>query len=602
MKALQLAVAFQALVPPPVRAPAAALLALLWAQLSLASTPQAASPQYEQQLLEWGLLVHGRPQVAAPEGLPVDEILIAAEDVIARSDPWPQVLNLIHVRTREEVIRREVLLQVGEPYRAAKAQETERNLRRLAIIATAKVVAVEGRAPGTVAVLVITKDLWSIRFNSEFNVVGTLLQRLRLRPSENNFLGRGQQLHLDFNLRLDTVSFGQGFADRRLLGTWLTFVEAAALTFNRRSGLLEGGYGEARLFLPLYSLEREWGFEVATFWNVNTTRIYAGPSVVELEMPGSAEPIPWIYETRDVTGSAVYTRAFGQQFKLHTSAGLVGYHRRYTPPASSGLSEEQRAWFLAHRVPRSEDALFAIGILRFFEPRFEVLRNVDTFALSEDFQLGPWLRAEVRLAPGLWGAQYAELGLAARYRWHGQGALLTLSAAAATRYMPSAVGPELDPPWVNRRFAAEVRLNSPPVWIGRFAGRALVDLRAMDLNRRTTFLGGGNGLRGVAAESLRGTSQVLFNVEYRTRPLVIRTLHVGGVLFWDGGSAFTQAPRLSQTVGVGLRMLFPQFDVEPLRIDFGYVIAGDRPSWLNSVSASFGQVTGYRPPFLDHPL
>ena len=74
-------------------------------------------------------------------------------------------------------MRAEVLLRAGEPYSAQLASETERNLRKMFILATAVVLPVKARAPDAVSVLVVTKDLWSIRLNSEFSLVeGTLLK------------------------------------------------------------------------------------------------------------------------------------------------------------------------------------------------------------------------------------------------------------------------------------------------------------------------------------------------------------------------------------------------------------------------------------------
>ncbi len=199
----------------------------------------------------------------APEGKRIDEILIAAEEIVAESDPYPQLMNWVHVRTRDPVIRREVLLQEGELYDPARVAETERNLRRLAFIAVARVVAVQGRSPGTVALLVVTKDLWSIRLNSELAMVGSLLQRLRVRPSETNFLGLGQQLSADLWLKLDVLQVGQSYTDRRLLGSRLTLSESGALIFNRETGRLEGSRGAVGFGLPLTSLEQRWGYTIA---------------------------------------------------------------------------------------------------------------------------------------------------------------------------------------------------------------------------------------------------------------------------------------------------------------------------------------------------
>jgi outer membrane protein assembly factor BamA len=79
-------------------------------------------------------------------------------------------------------------------------------------------------------------------------------------------------------------------------------------------------------------------------------------------------------------------------------------------------------------------------------------------------------------------------------------------------------------------------------------------------------------------------------------------VHLGGVLFYDTGSAFDEAPSFVHSVGVGLRLLFPQFNTFPFRLDFGYVLNDDRPPFGGRFSFSGGQVTEFRPGFLDAPL
>jgi outer membrane protein assembly factor BamA len=74
------------------------------------------------------------------------------------------------------------------------------------------------------------------------------------------------------------------------------------------------------------------------------------------------------------------------------------------------------------------------------------------------------------------------------------------------------------------------------------------------------------------------------------------------VLFYDAGSAFERRPSMVHSVGVGLRVLFPQFNVFPFRLDFGYVLNDDRPPIGGRFSFTSGQVTEARPEFLDSPL
>jgi outer membrane protein assembly factor BamA len=250
-------------------------------------------------------------------------------------------------------------------------------------------------------------------------------------------------------------------------------------------------------------------------------------------------------------------------------------------------------------VPREEDAGYASLSLRAFEARYDVLRDVDSYALSEDFQMGHSVSATLRYAPPVFGAasHFTELGLAARYRLRLGEALTTVSAAGAIRRQLGAGAG-----WNNRRWATELLQVSPRVLGGRFVARGLLDVNLDDLFDRITLLGGGNGLRGARVDAYSGKRLLLVNVEYRTAPLVVRTVHLGGVLFFDSGSAFNDRPDMVHSVGVGLRVLFPQFNVFPFRIDFGYVLDDDRPPVGSRFSLAGGQLTDLRPGFLDSPL
>jgi hypothetical protein len=214
--------------------------ALLVALLAGATPSKAIG--YEARLIDRALALHQRELEPEPFGKRVAEIIIASEEIFAPSDPCPLFLNALHKKTRESVIRREVLVQEGEVWEPSHVLETERDLCRLFIFAVVKVVPVKGKAGGVV-LLVVTKDRWSLRLSNSFTLVGSLLQHLQLQLVETNFNGWGQQLALIMVLRLDTLTVGQSFTERRLFGSYWAFAETANLVFNRNTGAPEGASG-----------------------------------------------------------------------------------------------------------------------------------------------------------------------------------------------------------------------------------------------------------------------------------------------------------------------------------------------------------------------
>ncbi|OJH41973.1 BamA/TamA family outer membrane protein [Cystobacter ferrugineus] len=572
--------------------------ALIAASLLMADPPVGAEG-YEDALVRWGLEQHGWALEPEPEGKRLESVEVASEDVVAPSDPYPSLLNVFHVRTRDQVVRREVLLTPGEPYSPILALETARNLRRLGIFAVVRVVAVRGRAPDGVSLLVITKDLWSLRLNQDFQLVGALVQSLRLQATEQNFLGLNKKVALDFQLRRDSLSLGQTYVDPRLGGSRWSLTENAAIILAR-SGQPEGSRGSVLLSRPLYSLSTPWSFQAQVVWRVQPVRVFRGAEVWQLPYPEGGT-VPYIYDAREVSGSTLYLRSWGTRFKLDAGGGLGAYHRRYGAPADAALDEARRAWLRDTLLPRSEDATYVLAYARFWETRYEVMRDVDSYALSEDFQVGPYVTATARYAPALLASSssFAEVGVTARYRVRLGDALTSVATAASIRrWLGGAARGE----WANRRWATEVQQVSPKVLGGRFVARALLDVNRDDLNERVLLLGGGNGLRGASPEAYSGKRMALLNLEYRTRPLVLYTVHLGGVLFYDAGTAFDEAPSVVHTVGLGVRLLFPQFNTFPFRLDFGYVLNGERPPVGGRFSFSGGQVTEFRPSFLDSPI
>ncbi|RJS26111.1 hypothetical protein DRW03_06545 [Corallococcus sp. H22C18031201] len=562
------------------------------------SSDAGVSADYEQTLIAWGLARGGDVVEPAPEGKVLEDVRVAAEDVVAQSDPYPNLLNIFHARTRDDVVRREVLLTPGQPYSVALVDESVRNLRKLGLFSAVRAVTVKGRQPGTVVLLLITKDLWSLRLNSDFSAVGSLLQYLRLQGTEQNFLGRGKKVAVDFVLRLDTISLGQSYTDRRVLGSRWALSESAAVLLGRESGKPEGSRGSLSVSRPLYSLATPWSVSSSVAWNVETARQYRGADIWQLPFP-DGPAVPYVYNAREVAGGVTYTRSFGQRYKWNVGMGAGAYHDAYAAPVASMLTDAQEAWFRSNYLPRAEDAAYASLSLSAYEARYEVFHDLDSYALSEDVQLGHSIGASLRYAPPVLSssAHYAQGAVTARYRvrWAGDALTAVSVAASIRRQLGENAG------WTDRRWATEFVQASPQFFGGRIVGRGVLDVNIDDLSDRISLLGGGNGLRGALVDAYSGKRLLLFNLEYRSPPLVIKTVHLGGVLFLDSGSAFNRRPSMVTSVGVGLRLLFPQFNVNPFRIDFGYVLNGDRPPVSGRFSFSAGQVTDYRPSFLDSP-
>jgi hypothetical protein len=92
-----------------------------------------------------------------------------------------------------------------------------------------------------------------------------------------------------------------------------------------------------------------------------------------------------------------------------------------------------------------------------------------------------------------------------------------------------------------------------------------------------TFLGGTDRLRGFPTNFFVGRDFVSYNLEWRSRPVEVLTCQIAGVAFYDAGDAFDGLTNIHpfQSVGFGLRALFPWLDREVFSADIGFPI--ERP-------------------------
>lgn len=618
--------------------------------------------KYEEELIRWALEKAGLEREPDPAGKVIERIEIVRENIIAPTDPWPNFFNWVHVKTRDFVVRQEMLVEQGRIWDEARVEESMRNLRELFILAVARAVPCRSRSPGKVVLLVVTKDLWSLRINMVFGQVGTVLQSFEAFPTEHNFLGRNKRLGLHFRVRqLDwsegtirnDLLLGQLYVDPRVWGSRIQLIEQLDLIMSgdvpcagamggtdqiwcpgKATGDVEGAYGLLRVRRPLFALDTRWGFDAWAEADIRQVRLYrynstprrgerAGVSLRTDALPGDfgAPAVPRVYDARVIHGQASYTRSFGSQIKKSITGGAGAYTRRFEHPDDFPFPEEVLAWHASNYLPRSEDATYLYVGGRTYSPRYVRLLDIQGFALSEDFVLGHDVTLQLQAAANVQDAGQSYLFglLSAQYTWYFGGDLLSLWLEASSRLQPGlrdllGSDRDYDGPWANTFLELAARNVSPPLWVGRLHLRALLRARHNDLDRRRLFLGGNPAtdqtqpvfrryepvLRGYAADQFEGDGLLSLNVEYRTRPLNLWTLHLGLVAFYDGGGVFggpdpldpseELAFRYHHSVGVGVRGHFPQFDKESLRIDFAIPLTdarGDISTWF---SLSFRQV------------
>lgn len=521
---------------------------------------------YEQQTIDEVLdSLHARRD-PSPEGKRIEQIDVVPLDVFEPRDPVPQWLNVFHVTTRKAVIRREMLLRVGETYAQVLVDDTIRNIRRLPELSIVLVVATAATSPGRVRVVVITKDVWSLRLS--WNVVGTAggIEQLLLAPTETNLFGTHQTVRAEFILEPSAYTLGVGYSIPRIQGSRVALVASADVMINRLTGSPEGTYGSLTTGEPLYSGQTPWAWDSTVSWQDVVLRRYVNAQLDNYVDPVTTLSVPFEYREREYLTTLDLTRSFGWDSKndLTLSARI---DRNVYITSFPGADPQTVADFVRQKVPVSDTRIGPSIQYHKYTKRYLRVIDFETLALQEDFALG--FDVVLRAFPSfrVLGSSRDVLALyaAAQYTQPFRDGLVRVYVATDTEPEASRIADAFINPGA--------RLVSPTVaGLGRIVVDGTLMYRWRNYLNQQDSLGGGDRLRGYPTSFFIGKDWLAYNVEVRSRPVEILTCELAGVAFYDVANAFSgfEHFQVYQSLGVGLRALFPQLDRTVFRADIGF--------------------------------
>lgn len=558
---------------------------------SLVSSPTSQSEIYQETLIRRALLLHHLTVDPNPAGKRIESIIVVPYDVITPGDPWPGFLNSFHARTQPKVVTRELLFDPGDRWNPILVEETERNLLNYLFLSMAQIIPCRGSRPDRVIALVVTKDLWSLRVNTDYSYADSKLEDLSVEVVENNLGGWNRTLGTIYQRDLVTNSFGLEGAEPRLGGSRIAVQATGNAIVNRSSGVMEGSNQAFSVGQPLYSLETDWAWVASVTHTRDIYRLFSAGEIADITDPLTGQFLPYQYNQDLWVATASVTRSFGHDFKNNFSFGWKGHSWSYdvsTPVAP--VSASTLADFTSTVLPNSERAGMLFANWHFFTPDFIRLEDIDTFALTENFQLGPDVSLEARVARPAFGfdLSFYEAQATLSYRWWSHDDMVTVGSSLATRYEN---GGSPVSPWVNQLATLTAENVSPRFGIFRLFTQAQVIRRDRDLERDVETLGENTLLRGFPSAYLVGANFWSANLELRTLPVEYHTVYVGAAAFVDMGNA-TNGPAETaayESAGVGLRVLFPQFNRSVVRIDAGMPFQVLPGVSSFSIASSFGQ-------------
>ncbi len=465
----------------------------------------------------------------------IGNISIRTGDVFDPGDPSEsgalyQVANTLHVETKDDVIRRQLLIHSGDAYSPQSLKEAERILRENDYLSSAKISPTRYE-DGFVDLEVVTVDAWSLTPSISFSRKGGHNSG-GVEIEESNLLGTGTELKVGYRSGAVRDEHYLAYRDRQLGESWLQ------LDF----GVASNSDGSAEHFLlqqPFYALDTKRSFGVAFHQFDELDPIYR---LGEVESETRHETL---------TTELFYGWSDGLRdgWVRRWRAGLAYDEHRFTPdPLSTAPGEP---------VDRRDVYPF-IGV-EWLEDWYETTRNADHMAIVEDRHLGARISARLGYATSALGGE--------EEAW-------LLTAKASRGFRPTPKDTLMLFAGLDSRFAANnddtYQLAAGARYYRRqsdkrlFVGELLADAGRRFDTDRIPMLGGDTGLRGYPIGYQSGDRRILLTLEQRvfTDWYPFRIFRVGGAAFFDAGRVWggTDGTDLGllRNVGVGLRISSPR--------------------------------------------
>lgn len=503
-----------------------------------------------------------------PEGAVIDRVEVRVGDVFDAEDPdqdrrlfrW---VNRLHRKTRDEVIRRQLLFDPGDRYSRRLLDESERLLRGDAYLYDATIRPIRCHDGDRVDVEVGARDVWTLGGGVSFGHRGGE-SSTRFKVEDSNFLGSGKLVALEHGTTVDRSSSSLRYRDPALLGSRFGLGLAYADNSDGSSLSLD-------LERPFFALDSRWTAAASFLDEDRVDHLYDGGVIV----------------------NGFRHRESRWELRGGLSDGLRdGRAHRWT----AGFTFARDAFSPDGGRPAvlPEDRTLAYPWIGFehVEDAFVEESDLDQIGRTEDHFVGRSFAARVGFSSTAWGGDGDRAVFDARGQlgWRfGERQLLDLAGSASGRFGSSAE---------NLRVEASARYYARD--FGRhvfFAGLGVAWGEALDLDR-PLYLGGEDGLRGYPLRYQTGDRRFLLTLEQRfmTDWDLFHLFRVGAAAFLDVGRAWAAGEPGSGSVladvGVGLRLghlRSGRGSVVHLDVAFPLTHDGsiDSVQWLVSTKRSF---------------
>ena len=466
-------------------------------------------------------------------GAVIGRIHVNPQDIFDLDDPreskWLfELANRLHVQTRPEIIRRQLLFQPGERVSARVIEETERLLRGNRYLHDVSIRPV-GYRDGVVDIEVRTRDSWTLDPGiSVARAGGSNSQRIYL--NEHNLLGTGIGVGLTHSSNVERAGTEVSLRNNQLFGTRGTLNASYA-------GLTDGNQWSFALARPFYSLD---------------ARYAAGISAANSDVVNKA------YEQGLVVSQYHAVTRNWEVFGGWSAGSVRGWAARYSAGLTSTSSTyENDAALPTPALPA--DRTLAGPFIRYelIEDFYEKVQNREQIGRPEYFAMG--LRSQLQLGRTLYSLDSTEESwIYSANASKGFGSIHTLALLVSGAYSG-----RLDEATRRNQLLSGTARFYWPHWRAALLSAAF----SGDMYRRPDMpaplqLGGDTGLRGYPLNYQSGERRALVTFEERLYSdwYPYRLYRIGGAVFtdfgraWHGTGEVSAGERVLSDAGVGLRI------------------------------------------------
>ena len=513
-----------------------------------------------------GLAILAAP-ADAEETLRVGTVTVVTDDVYTAEEVGSGraygVVNSLHIKTRESVVRRLLLFREGDVFVESRLAESERNLRALGFIRAATVTASEPH-DGMVDITVVTQDSWSTEPGGSVGSAGGGTDAsLELR--ETNFLGLGKEMSIAYDTDPDRSGFSFRYEDPVAFGRYWR----GELVYADNS---DGSRARVLVDRPFFSFSTPW-----------SVRALADDETLESRIYGDAAVVSEFSESRRTLAFGFGRGLAANDARAHRMMLGCELERREFAPLIDGFTTT---------LPADREFRYVVVGYEYAQNQFRKLNFVDRDMRFEDYRVGTKFNLRAGISPSLFGVDDTSgiLGASVSRGFAITPDSLLLGALSWESRVGAANRNEIL--GLDLRYIRRTESTHPHALVGRISARSGNELD----EEKQFFADGDTGLRGYRLHAFSGDSSLLINLEERIflgRELW-QVVSPGLAVFVDAGNAANGSdafdPRdLHVDAGVGLRIGASRSPRSIFRLDFAWAFNPDplgRDGLLISFSGS----------------